>query len=167
MGKGKKIKAFFLDRDGVINRDPGDYTYRPEDFEMLPGVAETVAEMQRRGFVPVVITNQGGIARGIYTFEDVEQTHRKMIELFEAAGVNILDIFYSPHHDLVGNSLDRKPGSLMFERAMALYNIDMSQSVMIGDSERDCIAARNAGVGKCYLIPKNSSIAFILEKEKK
>lgn len=160
-----KRKALFLDRDGVINSDRGTYTFRPEDFELLPEVAEVIFAMQQRGYLPIIITNQGGIAKGIYTKADVEKTHNYMRSLLRDKGVEIFDIFFSPHHDVIGNSLDRKPGSLMFERAMALHNIDMAASIMIGDSERDIIASNAAGVVHGYLIEQNSSIEFILNED--
>ncbi len=154
-------KAVFLDRDGVINRERGEYTYKVADFEILPSVIPTLKKVQELGYKIIVITNQGGIAKGIYTHNDVHLAHQYLETELEANGISLTDIFYSPHHQDYSKSLDRKPGSLMFEKAMAMYHIDPKSSVMIGDSERDIIASKKVGI-KGYLITPNTSINFIL-----
>jgi D-glycero-D-manno-heptose 1,7-bisphosphate phosphatase len=158
----EKRKAVFLDRDGVINRERGEYTFRVEDFEILPGVADGLKNAQRKGYLLIVITNQGGIAKGLYTHQDVEKVHVFLKNELDLEGVNLTDIFYSPHHHDYGKSLDRKPGSLLFEKAMAIYGIDPKQSVMIGDNDRDVVAAEKAGI-KGIRIDSNTSIQQIIE----
>lgn len=153
-------KAVFLDRDGVINHDPGDYTKSWEEFTFNDGVFESLKRFQEAGFLLIVITNQGGIAKGLYSQSDYERTTRLMCEAFEEQGIHIKDVYHSPHHDLTGRSLSRKPGSLMIERALYKHNIDPSSSVMIGDKERDIFAGEAAGV-RGILIPVNSSLQAI------
>ena len=131
-------KCVFLDRDGVLNYDHGDYTYRLEDFHVLPGVPEALHQLKQAGYLLVVITNQAGIAKGLYTDAEVNACHQK---LQEACG-GIIDAFYhSPYHPSVTQSIGRKPGSLLFEKAIAKFNIDPLQSWMIGDRARDIEAA--------------------------
>jgi D-glycero-D-manno-heptose 1,7-bisphosphate phosphatase len=155
-------KALFLDRDGVLNRERGEYTFRVEDFDILPSVGETLKKAQQLGFKLIVITNQGGIAKGLYGHDDVKRVHRFFQNQMSEQGVEIDDFFYSPNHDVVSKSLDRKPDSLLLEKAIYLHNIDPSQSFMIGDSDRDCEAAGKVGV-KCFKIESNTSISFILD----
>lgn len=156
-----KNKALFLDRDGVLNKERGTYTFKVEDFEILPSVSSTLKYAQDLGYLLIVITNQGGIAREIYSHNDVKKVHHYLADQLSNDDIQLTDIFYSPHHDAVGKSLDRKPNSLMLEKAIAIHNIDPKQSFMIGDSERDIVAAKNVGVPG-FLIQPNESIEFIL-----
>ncbi|GGG06847.1 D-glycero-alpha-D-manno-heptose-1,7-bisphosphate 7-phosphatase [Pontibacter amylolyticus] len=136
-------KCIFLDRDGVLNRERGDYTYTLEDFEVLPGVPEALALLKQNGYLLIVVTNQGGIAKGLYTKADVMACHRK---LQESCGHLIDAIYYAPSHPRYSESLSRKPDSLMLERAIARYSIDPDQSWMVGDSHRDLEAAEKVGI---------------------
>ncbi len=155
-------KAVFLDRDGVINRERGEYTFKIKDFELLPGVAATIKTAKERGFKVIVISNQGGIAKGLYTVEDTDKLHVHMQGLLSKEGAPVNDIFYSPNHEVTGASLDRKPGSLLFEKAAYRHNINCEQSFMIGDSLRDIEAAEKLGITS-FLIEPNSSIEFIVK----
>jgi D-glycero-D-manno-heptose 1,7-bisphosphate phosphatase len=162
-------KAIFLDRDGVINHDPGDYTMSLEEFIILPTVVQALALAQSNGYKIFIITNQGGIAKGLYSMEEVHKMHRYLCQVCEEAGVEITHIYFSPHHPDFGNSLSRKPGSLLVERALARYNIDASQSVMIGDRDRDVVCANGAGV-QGVLMPTNAPLleyvnAFLQNKK--
>jgi len=158
-----KNKAVFLDRDGVINRDPGDYTYNWREFEFNPDLVETLKEFQDAGFMLIIITNQGGIAKGLYTLEDYQKLTRNMLEVFKSNGIKIQQVYFSPHHDEVGKSLSRKPGSLLLERAIYKYNIDPAESFMIGDRERDIFAGEKVGV-QGILIQANSSLKLIKDR---
>lgn len=155
-------KAVFLDRDGVINRERGEYTFRINDFELLPDVAETIAEIKKRGYLVIVISNQGGVAKGLYSIEDVLKLHAHTCDLLLAANTKIDDLFFSPNHEVTGNSLDRKPGTLLFEKAAYLHNVNFERSFMIGDSQRDIEASQKLGI-KSFLIEPNSSIKFIVK----
>lgn len=150
-------KAVFLDRDGVINHDPGDYTKHISEFTLLPTALDGLKKLHDAGYLLVLITNQGGIAKGLYTHEDVAEIHAFFRKKCEENGINITEIYYSPHHEAYGKSLSRKPGSLMIEKALARFNIDPMASVMIGDKERDLDAGRGAGVPG-ILIPTNAPL---------
>jgi D-glycero-D-manno-heptose 1,7-bisphosphate phosphatase len=150
-------KVIFLDRDGVVNHDPGDYTISLEDFVILPTVVEALKLATDEGYKIIIITNQGGIAKGLYTHAVVHSMHQKLFAVCQEAGVEITAVYYSPHHPDYGNSLSRKPGSLLVERALARYNVDPSKSIMIGDRERDVTCANGAGV-RGVLMPTNGPL---------
>jgi len=136
-------KCVFLDRDGVINKDNPNYTYRIESFEILPGVLEALEKLKAAGYLLVIVTNQSGIAQGIYTQQQMEACH----SYFQKMCNGRIDHFYfCPHHPTVTASLARKPGTLMFEKAIAKFNIDVSQSWMVGDRGRDITPARQLGI---------------------
>ncbi|MDP6908613.1 MAG: HAD family hydrolase [Flavobacteriales bacterium] len=155
-------KALFLDRDGVLNREVGDYTFRVDDFEILPDVIPALKLAKEKGYLLIVISNQGGIARKIFTHDDVRSVHGKLLQTLEDTGIELQEIFYCPHHDMVGKCLCRKPDSLMLEKAIARFNIDRTNSVFIGDSQRDVDAALKVGV-KGFLINSNQGFLKIVE----
>lgn len=137
-------KCVFLDRDGVLNEDRTDYVYRIEDFVIPDGVVEGLRQLKNAGYLLIVITNQAGIAKGLYTRDDVMRCHNYFQE---RCGHLIDDIYFSPHHpDYDTRSLTRKPDSLLLEKAIAKYNIDPAQSWMIGDAARDMHAGKRVGV---------------------
>lgn len=136
-------KCIFLDRDGVINVDYVDYVYDLEKFEFIEGVPEALKKFKEAGYLLIIITNQSGIVKGIYKESDVMTVHNHI----QAETNNVLDdIYYAPYHENWTKSLTRKPGSLMLEKAIAKYNIDISESWMIGDKERDLIPAKKLGM---------------------
>ena len=137
-------KAIFLDRDGVINRELGDYVFAPERFEFNEGLFTALRLLQGEGYMLIVITNQGGVAKGRYGHEAVAQTHAYMKETLLAEGIELKAIYYCPHHDSISSCLCRKPNSMMLEKAIARYNIDVSQSFMIGDRYADIKAGNNS-----------------------
>lgn len=136
-------KCVFLDRDGVLNCEIGDYAFRPDHFVVSEGVGEALKALKANGYLLIVITNQAGISKGLYRDEDVMICHGI---LQEACGSLIDDIYYCPYHPSFSESLCRKPGTLMFEKAIAKYHIDPHASWMIGDSKRDMIPAKKLGI---------------------
>jgi D-glycero-D-manno-heptose 1,7-bisphosphate phosphatase len=152
-----KNKAIFLDRDGVINRDVLNYTWKISEFHILDGVFETCMELQKRGYLLIVITNQGGIGKGMYKHEDVSILHNHMVSSFKENGILISEVYYCPHHEVSGKCLCRKPGSLLVEKAVARFNIDPAQSYFVGDRDRDIEAGEGAGV-KGILVEVNSNL---------
>lgn len=158
-----KHKALFLDRDGVINHDPGDYTYSLETFVLLPHVLPALKLAADKGYLLVVITNQGGIARGLYTEAEVRRMHDYLRDRCRTLGVEITAIYFSPHHPDHGSSLSRKPERLMIERALARYRIDPARSLMVGDRQRDLDAAAAAGVPG-VLMPTNGSLLEVVNR---
>lgn len=156
--------ALFLDRDGVINRERGEHTWRLEDFEVLPDVIPALRLASASGYALVVITNQSGIGLGLYGHEEVAALHAHLFDLLEREGVHLDGILYCPHHPTGGKCLCRKPGSLLLERAIARYGVEPAQSVMIGDRERDLLAADTAGV-RGVLVEANSSLLNAVKRE--
>jgi len=151
-------KVVFLDRDGVINSDEGlYYIFRVEDFRLNPGVAEAIKQIHDKGYRVVVISNQGGIGKGLYTKADTDAVHDYLQQLLAKSGTCIDAFYYCPHHPDSGLCLCRKPGSLMIEKALARFEFDRELSLLIGDSSRDIQAAEAAGV-RGYKIPKNSNL---------
>lgn len=143
-------KCVFLDRDGVLNVDAGTYTFELEKFFIVDRTPDALQLLKKNGFKLIVITNQAGIAKGMYSANEVLNCHHK---LQEACNHCIDDIYFSPYHPSVTESLSRKPDSILFERAIAKYNVDVGQSWMIGDKERDLIPAKKAGINGRVLIP--------------
>lgn len=139
-------KAVFLDRDGVINHDPGDYTRHISEFKILEGLFESLKEIQDKGYKLIVITNQGGISKKQYGHKEVNEIHAYFISEAGKHKVEITDIYYCPHHSDFEKCLCRKPGSLLVEKALAKYEIDPAQSYFFGDKQRDVETAENAGV---------------------
>jgi D-glycero-D-manno-heptose 1,7-bisphosphate phosphatase len=152
-----KTKCIFLDRDGVLNEDRPDYLYNLDDLIIPDGVAEALKLLKKAGYLLIVITNQAGIAKGLYTAENVYAIHEELQKVSDRA---LDDIYFSPYHPgYSGNSLSRKPGSLMLEKAIAKYNIDTDQSWMIGDRDRDMEAGKNAGVRTIHIVHENETSA--------
>ena len=136
-------KCVFLDRDGVLNEDDPNYTFEVSKFKILPGVPEALRLMKQHGFLLIVVTNQSGIAKGLYGIEQMKACHEYMQQHCDHS----IDKFYfSPYHKTVTNSLLTKPDSLMFEQAIAKFSIDISKSWMVGDRGRDLIPARKFGI---------------------
>ena len=154
-------KAIFLDRDGVINHDPGDYTRNIDEFSILPTFLESLKILKERGFVFIIITNQGGIAKGIYGHKEVDEIHTHLRSVCEENGTPILDIYYSPHHEITGLSLSRKPESMMIERACARYGINPKKSWMVGDKQRDLDCAAVVGVPGVLIKPNDDLIDYV------
>lgn len=155
-------KAVFLDRDGVLNKELGDYVCRLEDFKVLGHNFKALKELQNRGYLLIVITNQGGLAKGWYTVDILNKMHEQLKKEYAEQGVLISEVYYCNHHpEYNGKCLCRKPGSLMLEKAVARFEIDASQSYFIGDRERDVLAGEAAGV-KGILIDSDQPIGEIL-----
>jgi D-glycero-D-manno-heptose 1,7-bisphosphate phosphatase len=155
-------KAVFLDRDGVLNKELGDYVCHLEDFKVLEHNFNALKQLQDRGYLLIVITNQGGLAKGWYTVDELNKMHDQLKKEYAAQGVLISEIYYCNHHpEYNGKCLCRKPGSLMLEKAVARFGIDASKSYFIGDRERDVLAGEAAGVNG-ILIDSDQSIDEVL-----
>lgn len=149
-----KQKAVFLDRDGTINRYVG-FLRNIDDFELLPGVAEAIRFINSSGYLAIVVTNQPVIARGEVTFEQIQEIHNKMETLLGEEGAYLDAIYFCPHHPHKGYEGEvmelkiececRKPKPGMLMEAAEAFNIDLSQSWMIGDGENDVKAGITAG----------------------
>jgi D-glycero-D-manno-heptose 1,7-bisphosphate phosphatase len=155
------MKVIFLDRDGVINIEPGNYTYEVEKFNIVPGLFDALRELKRKGYQFIIITNQGGISKSVYGHHQVELLHSYMVDLFLAAGIDILDIYYCPHHSLLEKCICRKPDSQMLEKAMARYGVNKSMSYFIGDSDRDVLAAEKSGIKGIKVIANDNLTNYL------
>jgi D-glycero-D-manno-heptose 1,7-bisphosphate phosphatase len=157
-------KAAFIDRDGVINVESG-YAYRVEDFVFLPGAIEGLQRLQAAGYLLVVITNQSGIARGLYTEADYLRLTAYMQQRLLAAGVQLSGVEYCPHlpdAEIARYRREcdcRKPLPGMLQRAAAALNIDMAASILVGDRATDIQAGRSAGVGRCWLVRSGATLS--------
>jgi histidinol-phosphate phosphatase family protein len=137
------MRAAFLDRDGVINRNAptGDYIKTVRELEILPGVPEAIRLLNERGYRVIVVTNQRGVSRGIMTVADVEQVHDALRSELSESGASLDAIYYCPHAE--GSCDCRKPQTGMFLRALRDFpDIDLRECVVVGDSRRDMEAAQ-------------------------
>jgi D,D-heptose 1,7-bisphosphate phosphatase len=165
-----KQKAIFLDRDGTINKYVGFLT-KPEQFELIEGVAEAIKLINKSGYLAIVITNQPVIARGDCSFDELQQIHDKMETELGKQGAFIDALYLCPHHkdkgfegELVDYKFDcdcRKPKPGLFMQADRDFHIDFSQSYMIGDSELDLEAGKAAGCKESFLVEKNEGNALL------
>ena len=157
-------KAVFLDRDGTINQYVG-FLSKPEQFELIPEVASAIKLINKSGYLAIVITNQPVIARGDCTWEDLRMIHDKMETELGKAGAFVDGIYICPHHPDKGFEGERpeykvacdcrKPRPGLILRAAQDFNIDLSRSMMIGDSDNDIEAGRQAGLGDCIKVERN------------
>jgi D-glycero-D-manno-heptose 1,7-bisphosphate phosphatase len=144
-------KALFIDRDGVINIDKV-HVYRKEEFEFTPGIYDLCRKYSDAGFLIIVITNQAGIAKGIYTENDFLKLTEWMTGEFKRNRIIISNVYFCPHHpDITGPCECRKPKPGMILRAKEEFELDLSRSVLIGDKESDLQAGRNAGIPESNL----------------
>lgn len=153
-------KAAFLDRDGVINVDHG-YVYRWEDFEFVPGAIAAMQHLQQAGYALVVVTNQSGIARGLYGEADFLALSRRLAAHLAEQGLTLTAIEHCPHLPeaplpVYRQHCDcRKPAPGMLLRAAAAQGLDLAGSVMFGDKPSDLEAAAAAGLGQGFLLAPN------------
>ena len=157
-------KAIFLDRDGVINSDVGHYyIYKVEDFIINEGIINSLKRFQEAEYKLFIISNQGGIAKGIYSCEDVDKLHAYLETKLKENNIFLQEIYYCPHHDSIASCECRKPSPFMINQAVDKYDIDINTSYMIGDSKRDIEAAESAGV-KGIKIEANENISIYCDK---
>lgn len=157
-------KAVFFDRDGTLNSNEGHYyVWKTEDLRLNPGVAKALSELKARGYLLIVITNQGGISKEEYRMEDVEAFHRALHTALAGEGAAVDEIYYCPHHSDREACLCRKPLPLMIEKALARFEIDPALSWMVGDAPRDVEAGKAAGL-QTILIESNSDLMKIVHK---
>jgi len=160
-----KKKAVFLDRDGVINEDKG-YVHKIKDFFIYPEVFPALRKLQESGFKLIVITNQSGIAVGYYTEEDFHNITKYMLNLLEKEDIKIEKVYYCPHHpegiipELKMKCNCRKPESGMIKQAIKEFDIDPSNSFLIGDKETDIMAGHKEGI-KSILVKTGQGMKYV------
>ena len=157
--------AVFLDRDGTVNRDTS-YIKTPEELHLLPGVVEAVARLKQAGATLVLVTNQSGVARGLFTVEMLKTIHARLLALLEAGGGTLDAIYFCPHHPDDG-CLCRKPGTAMAERAAADLGLDLSTSYVVGDQSRDIELGSRIGARRVLVTtgPTSLEALAVLERE--
>jgi len=148
----KPKKILLIDRDGTINEKAprGQYINNWDQFIWVPETREAMIKLSVVGFKFIVITNQAGIVRKMIDPDALQDIHQKMIADLAGDGVEVLKVYMCPDH-WDDNSLMRKPAPGMFFQAAKDFNIRMDRCLYVGDDERDCIAAANAGCGMVYL----------------
>ncbi len=157
MGK-KKIRCCFLDRDGVINKNYG-YITEKRKIKILKLVPEAIKYLNSRNYIVIIITNQSIVGRGLINISGLKSIHKHITNIISKKGGKVKDIFFCPFHPKFGRgrfkkvSKDRKPNNGMLEKAIKKWNIDKSESFMIGDKKTD------------YLCAKKSKIKFYYKKK--
>jgi len=165
-------KTIFLDRDGVINSNANHYyVYKTGDFELNQGVIKTLNLLINKGYLLIIISNQGGVSKNKYTKTDIEKLNKHINTIFSRSNIEILESYYCPHHSDIEKCICRKPNSLLIEKAIARFNISIPDSYMIGDSDRDIQAAEKLGIkgvkvkanGNLFEELINSDYSFLVE----
>ena len=166
----RKQKAVFLDRDGTLNKYVG-FLRSADEFELLPGAVEAVKMINKSGYLTIVVTNQPVIARGECSWEELQKIHDKMETELGKEGAFLDGIYICPHHKDKGFEGERpeykfdcecrKPKAGLFLKAANDFNIDLSQSIMIGDSDRDVEAGVNAGCMKSVKVDTNDGEGLV------
>lgn len=162
------MKAIFLDRDGVINKDPGgwtkfNYVTELKDFHFLPGSLEALKLLCRNGYRIIIVSNQGGIAKGYFTKERLAEVNQLMLDKVRAAGARIEEAFYCVHKD-DDNCDCRKPKTGMLETAIKKYSIRPRETYFIGDSFVDVEAGCRLGMRTVFVLSGKATIADLRER---
>lgn len=146
-------RAVFFDRDGTINKDIG-YLHKVQDLQIIEGVPQLIKECNDKGYLVIVVTNQSGIARGFYTVSEMNYLHDELCKRLQLeSGAHIDSFYYCPHlPEITGVCNCRKPEPGLFLKAMSDWNICAENSISIGDSIRDEIASKRAGIGMFFYI---------------
>ncbi len=150
-------KAVFLDRDGVVNIERGEYTWHKDDFQFTVGLFDFLKDIQNKGYLVIVISNQGGVGKGLFTRLEVDDLHKDFINRLAKENIIITDLYYCPHHPSSGRCLCRKPESILLEKSIARYHIDVTKSYFIGDRQRDVDAGKKVKLNT-ILIKSNEDL---------
>jgi D-glycero-D-manno-heptose 1,7-bisphosphate phosphatase len=160
-----KHKALFLDRDGVINIEK-NYLYKIKDFEFVDGVFETCRLFQNAGYLIIIVTNQAGIARGLYTNEQYKLLTNWMLKQFRDNDISISKVYHCPHHpEFTGDCACRKPLPGMLNTAAEDFDLDMLESILVGDKLSDIQAGKTAGIKLNILVRSGHELTEYCEKE--
>lgn len=156
------MKIIFLDRDGVINKDTDGYVARPKDFEFIPGSLEAIKKLNSNGYEIIIISNQAGISKGIYSIQDLKRVNAKMLSEIKKAGSRIKSVKYCIHAD-EDNCSCRKPKIGMFKEACKGLDVDFKKCYFIGDKIADIEAGRKVGCKTILVlsgITKQGDVAY-------
>jgi len=167
----KTNKVIFLDRDGVINKEK-NYLYKIEDFQFIDGVFDSLYYLTSLGYKLIIVSNQSGIGRGFYSINQFNKLNEWMLEKFSRNNISFLDVLICPHTD-EDNCNCRKPKPGLIIDSAKKYEIDLLDSFLIGDSERDIIAAKKSGIKTTILVrsghkidEKNTQANFVIDSIK-
>ena len=170
MNRRNRRPAIFLDRDGVINREV-NLLCREDQMELLPGAAEAIRMINRSDYLAIVVTNQPVIARNLCSLDELDRIHMRLETLLGQEHAYLNALYFCPHHPDGGYPEERKeykivcncrkPAPGMLLRAAEEWNIDLANSYMIGDSDRDMQAGHNAGVKQSIRIETNRDNALL------
>ncbi len=169
--------CIFFDRDGIVNESPGPgYVELWEDFHLQPVFVAALKTVISKGLPAIIITNQQGVAKGLYSEDDLAGIHGNMRAQLRAHGVDVLDVFQCTHF-AAEECACRKPKAGMFFQASEKHDLDLARYWMVGDSEKDVESGRNAGCKTIRVCPPDEKtaadfrvehvdeVAAILEKE--
>jgi len=150
------LKIIFMDRDGVINKDPGgwtkyNYVTEPNEFHFLPGALKALKLLHANRIRVVIISNQAGVSKGCFTKDMLSRVNSKMCDEIGKAGGAIDDVYYCIHKD-EDNCACRKPKTGMLEKALAKYRLNPKNTFMVGDSKVDVMAGRGAGIKTIFVL---------------
>ncbi len=166
------MKAFFLDRDGVLNHDNG-YTFKINDLKFIDGVFEFINEIKKKNFLIIVISNQSGVARGFFSPSDVKRFNEEMNKkILNKTGFKIDRFYFCPYHiDGIINRFKketdfRKPGNKMIEKAINEFKITRDASFLIGDKDTDILSGKKSEI-KSFLFNEKNIFKFYQRKIKK
>jgi D-glycero-D-manno-heptose 1,7-bisphosphate phosphatase len=155
-------KAIFLDRDGVlIDNSQHYYIWKSDQLTLVDGAIENLKILLQKGFQLFIVSNQGGISRGLYSKDDILKLHAELVQTFRANHIEIAEIAFCPHHPEIEKCLCRKPDSLMLEKLVAKYKIRKLDSYLIGDSQSDMDAAEKAGIQGIQIIPNQNMFPYL------
>ena len=154
------MKLIFLDRDGVINKDLNTYVTTPADFEFLPGALEALTDLTNAGYEIVIVSNQAGVAKGLFSQSQLERVNASMIENIEQAKGRISRVEYCLHDENAGCSC-RKPATGLFCRVLENKDVDLGEVYFIGDKESDIAAGRNIGCKTILVLSGKTKTAEI------
>lgn len=144
MSHTKHIKLVVLDRDGVINKDSPSYIKTPDEWIPIKGSLEAIARLSQAGYEIVIITNQSGVGRGLFSADTLAQIHVRMIDYIQQHGGQIQSVLFCPHHPDDGCNC-RKPLAGLYQQLADRLNINFSGIYSVGDSIRDLVAAKTVG----------------------
>lgn len=157
-------RALFIDRDGVINVDKV-HVFKIDQFEFTSGIFDLCRRYHESGYLILIITNQAGIAKGLYSEDDFRILMEWVKSEFAKDGIKISGVYHCPHHpDYTGLCNCRKPGPAMIQQAAVDFSLDLSQCVLIGDKESDIEAGRRAGIPEKNMLLLEGSPDDYLDK---
>jgi D,D-heptose 1,7-bisphosphate phosphatase len=150
-----KNRAIFLDRDGVLNKDRNDYVKNIDELEIFPFIGKCIRQINEQGFLVIVITNQSAIGRKLITHNDVENIHKFIQKFLKKHDAKIDAFYYCPHHP-IANCDCRKPKPGLLIKASYDFSIDLKNSWMIGDNDRDVESGLSAGCKSIKVTSENT-----------